>query len=66
VVTKNDFFTIFWPAWVRTFSRELILKSFEAVGVWPMDAQTVLKRFNKRTSQPLTTLEIFSEGDGSS
>jgi hypothetical protein len=36
------------------------------VGVWPMDAQTVLKRFNKRTSQPPTTLEIFSEGYGSS
>jgi hypothetical protein len=65
-VTRSNFSTIFWPAWVRTFNRELILRSFEAVGVWPMDAQTVLKRFRKRTSQPPTTLEIFSEGYGSS
>ena len=36
------------------------------MGVWPIDAQTVLKRFNKRTSQPPTTLEILSEGDSSS
>ena len=30
---------------------ETIRKSFQATGVWPMDAEPVLKRFNNRTSR---------------
>jgi hypothetical protein len=34
-----DFFPLFWSAWSKTMRPELILKSFEATGVWPMDAE---------------------------
>jgi hypothetical protein len=46
--------------------RELILKAFQATGVWPIDASPVLKRFNSRKKNAATALEIPHEGNGSS
>ncbi|EOA85347.1 uncharacterized protein SETTUDRAFT_164007 [Exserohilum turcica Et28A] len=37
---------------------DLIKKSFQVTGVWPMDAQVILKRFNKHPQQQDETLEI--------
>ena len=37
-ITKQDFYRHFWPAWSSTMTHDLIVKSFQAVGVWPMDA----------------------------
>ncbi|KAI0569665.1 hypothetical protein Alg215_11502 [Pyrenophora tritici-repentis] len=37
---------------------ELILKSFSATGVWPMDADAVLKRFNNHPLQQDKDSEI--------
>jgi hypothetical protein len=45
---------------------ELILKSFEATGVWPMDAEVILKRFNATTSGQATDAELQELGDGDS
>jgi hypothetical protein len=45
-IKKGDFS---WAAWHAKMRPELILKSFEATGVWPMDGEPVLKRFNTTT-----------------
>ncbi len=43
---------------------EAIMKSFQATGVWPMDAERVLKRFNNRTSRQKYDSD-FSHSSGS-
>ena len=45
---------------------DLIKKSFQATGVWPIDAQVILKRFNKHPQQQDETPEIRQHGDGDS
>jgi hypothetical protein len=43
---------------------ELVLKGFEATGVWPMDAEVILKRFNATTSGQDEDAEFGELGDG--
>jgi hypothetical protein len=45
-VKKGDFFTLFWAAWVSSFKEETVLQSFKATGIYPIDAEVILKRFN--------------------
>ena len=65
-ITKRDFYGNFWPAWSSTTTSELILKSFQATGVWPMDADAVLKRFNNHPPRQDDDPEIGVQGDGDS
>jgi hypothetical protein len=51
ISAKRAFCTNFWVAWSSTMKPETIRKSFQATGVWPMDAEPVLKRFNNSTSR---------------
>ena len=44
-IKKGDFFPLFWSAWISSFTESLILKAFEATGIWPMDANVILRRF---------------------
>jgi hypothetical protein len=41
----GDFFPLFWRAWITSFKKETILKSFEATGIWPMNAEVILQKF---------------------
>jgi hypothetical protein len=45
-VKKGDFFPLFWKAWVHSFSgsEQVILKSFEVTGIWPMDSDIMVLR----------------------
>jgi hypothetical protein len=54
-IKKGDFFPLFWSAWIKSFKKETILKSFEATGIWPMDAEVILKRFSNTPT--LSTIE---------
>jgi hypothetical protein len=45
---KGDFFLLFWHAWTFTFMKKLILKSFESTGIWPVERDVILKRFQSR------------------
>ncbi|KAK1912874.1 hypothetical protein P3342_004810 [Pyrenophora teres f. teres] len=45
LIKKGDFFPLFWSAWISSFTESLILKAFEATGIWPMDANVILRRF---------------------
>jgi hypothetical protein len=65
-VKKGDFFPIFWAAWSTTMRRELILKSFQATGVWPTDAEVVLNRFIATTSDQDEDIKLRELGDGDS
>jgi hypothetical protein len=48
-ITKGKFFLFFWAAWINTITEKLILRSFEATGIFPMDRKAVLKRFRSKT-----------------
>jgi hypothetical protein len=61
---KDSFFEVFWDAWSSTMKPEAILKSFQATGVWPMDAEVILKRFSNRTSRQDEALKLKQKGDG--
>ena len=41
-VDKADFFSLFWPAWVNTFTESLVLKAFEVTGIHPPNALATL------------------------
>ena len=49
---------LFWAAWTSTITEKLILKSFEATGIFPIDRKAVLRRFRLKT---LRTLEEDNE-----
>jgi hypothetical protein len=46
-IKKGDFFHLFWKAWVSTFTQALILRSFEATGIAPLQPSVILQRFDK-------------------
>jgi hypothetical protein len=48
-LTKGDFFSLFWPAWVNTFTEKLILQSFTATGINPINPNVILDRFRHTT-----------------
>jgi hypothetical protein len=45
---------------------ETIMKSFQATGVWPMDGEAVLKRFDSNTLEEDEDTQIRQHGDGDS
>ena len=59
VIKKSDFFHLFWKAWISTFTRGLILRSFEATGIAPLQPHLILQRFAKDSPDS-------SDTDGSS
>jgi hypothetical protein len=65
-VKKGDLFTLFWAAWVSSFKEEMVLQSFKATGIYPMDAEVILKRFNKAPSNNPEVPSSEPKGNGSS
>jgi hypothetical protein len=58
-VKKGDFFTLFWEAWIASVTKKLILESFSATGIWPMDRDPIMQRFVSKapnTVEPSTPL----------
>jgi hypothetical protein len=48
-ITKSDLFLFFWAAWTSPMTEKLILRSFEATGIFLIDREAVLKRFRSKT-----------------
>ena len=44
-VTKGDFFSLFWNAWMASFQESTILSSFKSTGISPPDPAPILDRF---------------------
>jgi hypothetical protein len=63
-VRKQDFFLLFWDAYITSFTRDNILKSFEATGIEPHNASVVLNRFRTPTPQPDDGTKLGEHGDG--
>jgi hypothetical protein len=51
---------------VSSFKEETVLQSFKATGIYPMDAEVILKRFNKAPSNNPEVLSSEPKGNGSS
>jgi hypothetical protein len=51
LMAKADFFSLFWQAWVSSFTESLILRAFEATGLSPPNPNVVLKQFTTRDSE---------------
>ncbi|KAF2823143.1 hypothetical protein CC86DRAFT_299737, partial [Ophiobolus disseminans] len=48
-IKKGNFFLLFWVAWQSSFTLELTLKTFKSTSIWPMDRETIPKRFTDDT-----------------
>jgi hypothetical protein len=44
---KEHFFGLFWEAWKSSFTKELVKRAFEVVGIEPVNPSVILDRFNK-------------------
>jgi hypothetical protein len=57
-IDKADFFSLFWPAWVNTFTKALVLRAFEATGIHPPNADVILElsRFGVSPAPALTAV----------
>jgi hypothetical protein len=57
-VAQSDFFPLFWAAWKKTFTKDLIEEAFRCTGIHPPDADVVLESFKNTTPKsPSTTPE---------
>jgi hypothetical protein len=66
LLTKGDFFLLFWEAYNASFIPKNILKSFEVTGISPPDASKVLNRFiSPRFLQDMIP-KLADVGDGGS
>lgn len=54
--TKREFFTVFWPAYLQSFTKENILSAWAKSGIHPQDASRVVKVIDPSTndSRPAT------------
>jgi hypothetical protein len=59
-LSKGDFFALFWPAWVNTFEKKLILKAFTATGISPVNADVILNRFRHTSPEGLLSVSSSS------
>jgi hypothetical protein len=59
---KGDFFKILWEAWTQTFTGKLILRSFEAVGIAPLNPNVILNCFTPSQAEAAAAW-AFNEAD---
>jgi hypothetical protein len=65
-VKKSDFFSLFWDAWVASFTESNILSSFRAVGVSPFNPNVILDKFvdsNSETAEDSDSDAPIYEGE---
>ncbi|CAE7034336.1 DDE 1 domain containing protein [Pyrenophora teres f. teres] len=60
---KGDFFRIFWQAWTQTFTEKLVLRSFEAVGIAPLNPNVILNRFTPSQAEAAAARAFNEAGD---
>ena len=65
-VTKADFFSLFWDAWMASFTAKNIFSSFKSTGVHPFDPDVILNRFidnSSDTSSNTSSVTPIYSGD---
>lgn len=58
-ITKKDFITLFWPAFLKAFSPSNIKSGFKKTGLYPLDSEPVLSVL--RSHVPATQESEYSE-----
>jgi hypothetical protein len=58
---KDDFFRLFWAAWVQTFTEKLVLSAFKHTGLIPFNPNVILDKFATKEAEPLKHLSLFEE-----
>jgi hypothetical protein len=54
-IKKRHFYKLFCEAWRQTFTSKLVLNSFKATGISPLNAAIILKKFENKPSERLRT-----------
>jgi hypothetical protein len=62
-IKKGDFFPLSWSAWISSFTESLILKAFEATGIWLIDANIILHKFASTPEAERSSSSGFSDHD---
>ncbi|RAQ98855.1 nucleic acid binding [Stemphylium lycopersici] len=62
-IKKGEFFPLFWSTWISPFTESLVLKAFEATGIWPIDANVVLRRFASTPEGERSSSSGLSDND---
>jgi hypothetical protein len=44
-ISKRDFFSLFWPAFEKAFTKDDVVSAWSNTGIWPFDPQKVLSSF---------------------
>ncbi|CBF80652.1 hypothetical protein AN8487.2 [Aspergillus nidulans FGSC A4] len=58
-ITKQDFFRLFFPAWVKALSSKNIISSWRTVGIHPFNPEIVLARFSREPQSRPSTKNIL-------
>ena len=59
LIKKGDFLCLFWAAWVKTFTKKLILSAFESTRLIHFNSNVILNKFvTKEPKQPETPKPI--------
>jgi hypothetical protein len=61
-IKKGDFFPLFWKSWITSFKKDLVLKAFNATGIWPMEPEVILKRFTTPTLEDHEESTVQGQG----
>jgi hypothetical protein len=61
-IKKGDFFPLFWESWITSFKKDLVLKAFNATGIWPMELEVILKRFTTPTPEDYEESTVQGQG----
>jgi hypothetical protein len=62
-IKKGHFFPLFWSAWISSFTENLILEAFKATGIWPIDANVILRRFASTPEAERSSSSELSDHD---
>jgi hypothetical protein len=63
LMSKRDFFPLFYQAWLASFKEMMILKAFEATGLSPFNPEVMLKTFNTSPSSSNSKSSALSASD---
>jgi hypothetical protein len=60
---KGDFFPLFWEAWRSSITVKFVHKGFEATGIWPKDANVILKQFASKEQEKAAEVSRLTGSD---
>jgi hypothetical protein len=53
-MSKRIFWSLFLPAWLKTFTESAIQNAFQKTGIWPLNGELVVQIIKRPSTPPLT------------